>query len=109
MHVAIKLAHFMGAKTMLIIGMQHEPHKQDAHFYGANKSVSWDQNTDRWFYGYEVLTSGLAELNIQVLNISPDTYVPEELIPVDDHKNWINKRKVQNGWRTKITSSTLFE
>lgn len=92
-HVAIKLAYFMGAKNILIIGMQHRPHAQDRHFYGVNLGMSADQDVSAWFKGYKVLSDGLEKKGIKLLNISEDTYVPDEVIKTDDYKNWLPVKK----------------
>lgn len=88
-HVGIKLAYFMGAKMILIIGMQHQPHKEDRHFYGINLAMSADQSTQGWFQGYKVLCEELEKRKVKLLNISENTYVPENVIPRDNWENWV--------------------
>ena len=93
MHVAIKLAYHMGAKKILIIGMEHELHKSNAHFWGDDSKTSVDQPTKGWQQGYKVLCEELAKRKVKLLNISPETHVPESIIPVDDWEKYIKKVK----------------
>jgi len=90
-HVAIKLAYFMGASTILIIGMQHRQHAMDRHFYGIGLGMSADHDTKDWFRGYKELCDELKKRSVTLLNISQDTYVPDSIIPTDDWENWKNK------------------
>lgn len=99
-HIGVKLAYYMGASTILIIGMQHKIHRQDRHFYGINLGMSADQDHTGWFKGYKILSEKLAENDVQLINISEDTYVSEEIIKTDSYKNWLpikEKRKIKNG------------
>jgi hypothetical protein len=94
MHVAIKLAYFMGAKTILIIGMQHKPHNAMAHFWGNDEKMTPDSvPINNVFKGYKQLVDGLHSHNVKIFNISENTYVPESVIPRDKAKNWIKKSK----------------
>ncbi len=93
MHVAIKLAYFMGAKKILIVGMEHKPHKSNAHFWGDDKGFSVDQPTKEWQDGYKILYDELAKRDVDLLNISQDTFVPDSIIPIDNWKKFIQKTK----------------
>ncbi len=94
MHVAIKLAYFMGAKTILIIGMQHKPHNAMAHFWGDDEKMTPDSvPINNIFKGYKQLVDGLHAHKVKIFNISEDTYVPENVIPRDKAKNWMKKYK----------------
>lgn len=89
MHVAIKLAYWMGATTILIIGMEHRPHRANRHFWGVDGKMSSETNLDgHWQKGYKVLSDKLAERNVRLLNISENTYVPADIIPQDDWRTW---------------------
>ena len=92
-HVAIKLAYFMGAKTILIIGMCHEMRKQNEHFYGTILKMSRCQNIEGWLKGYELLSFRLAEKGVQLLNIYEDTFVPRSVIKMDSYEKWLPKEK----------------
>jgi hypothetical protein len=92
MHVAIKLAYFMGAKTILIIGMEHKPHNAQGHFWGTDNGMPPDAALKDIFEGYKQLADGLKARKVKLLNISEDTYVPEEIIPRDKAKNWMTKK-----------------
>lgn len=91
MHIAIKLAYFMGAKTILIIGMEHKPHKADVHFWGKDEKMSPDQPVKEWIRGYGILAENLANSKVKLLNISQGTHVPAKTIPRDDWENWKEK------------------
>jgi len=93
MHVAIKLAYFMGAKKILIIGMEHEPHKSNAHFWGDDDKMSIDQPTKGWQQGYKVLCDELKKHKVKMLNISQETFVPDSIIPTDNWKKYIKKQR----------------
>lgn len=88
MHVAIKLAYYMGAKTILIVGMEHEPHHADRHFWGEDNGMSPDQPIKDWLDGYKILAENLARHKVELLNISEDTFVPADTIPQDSWENW---------------------
>lgn len=91
MHVAIKLAYFMGASTILIIGMEHKPKNAQKHFWGSDEKVSKDLPLKEIFEGYKQLVEGLKRHKVEIFNISEDTYVPKDVIPHDKAKNWISK------------------
>ena len=88
MHVAIKLAYFMGAKTILIIGMEHKPHNARGHFWGKDEGMPPDANLKSIYKGYSELVDGLKAHGVKIYNISKKTYVPETVIPRDDAGNW---------------------
>lgn len=85
MHVAMQLAFYMGFTTLLIVGMEHKPLKAQDHFWGTDHGMSAAPAVDDWLYGYEILVRGMAAQGVKVLNISQDTYVPDEVIP---HGDW---------------------
>jgi hypothetical protein len=91
MHVAMQLAFYMGFKTMVMIGVQHKPMKAQDHFWGCDHRMGAEMPLEDWFAGYKMLVDGFAEQGVKVLNISEDTYVPEEIIPSAD---WKDYRKV---------------
>jgi hypothetical protein len=80
----------MGFTTMLMIGVQHKPYdEQDsdrAHFWGVDHKAIPNQPNDWWFDGYKYFAHNMP--NVKVLNISADTYVPEDVLPRDDWKKW---------------------
>jgi len=93
MHVAMKLAYFMGAKKILIIGMEHKPHESNAHFWGDDSGMSVDQPTKGWQQGYKVLCEEFAKRGIEMLNISKETYVEKDIIPTDSWKKYTKKER----------------
>lgn len=94
MHVAIKLAFYMGAKTILIVGMEHKPHKAKNHFWGEDVGMaSEDANLKDIYKGYTELVAGLKSHKIKIYNISKETYVPETVIPRDDAENWYREEE----------------
>jgi len=93
MHVAMKLAYFMGAKKILIIGMEHKPHESNAHFWGDDDKMSVDQPTRGWQLGYKALCDGLEKHGVKMLNISQETYVSGSVIPIDDWKKYTKKQR----------------
>ncbi len=96
MHVAIKLAYFMGAKTILIIGMEHKKNNAQDHFWGSDvKGVGGDITAI--FNGYKQLVTGLHENNIKIYNISKKTHVPSSVIPTDDAINWYEQKELIDG------------
>lgn len=91
MHVAIKLAYYMGAKTILIVGMEHKPKNARKHFWGEDDGMPKDAALRDIFEGYKQLVEGLHRHDVDIFNISQETYVPASVIPVDDAENWYDK------------------
>lgn len=92
MDAVFQIAWYMGFTTMLMIGIQHKPDDQQAHFWGADlKSIPEppERVADYWFAGYSDIRRAMGN-KIQVLNISEDTYVPNDVLPRDDWRNWRN-------------------
>lgn len=87
-HVALKLLYHMGAKTILIIGMEHKPKESHVHFWGNDTPGISEDHVRLWFEGYRQIVAGLRSKGVTVLNLSPDTYVPSDIIPRDDWHNW---------------------
>ena len=86
-----QVAFYMGFSRLLVIGVQHKPGTERDHFWGHDKGVIVEQPLVHWFDEYRHwVNCGLAE----VLNISEDTYVPEDIIPRDDWRNWYNVETV---------------
>lgn len=93
-HVAIKLALYMGAVKILIIGMEHAPDQGKLHFWGEDQNGVNDVPLGEWFEGYKQLVEGAKSKGIEILNLSPETYVPESIIPRADWKDFVT---VKNG------------
>lgn len=93
MHVAMQLARWMGFTTLLVIGMEHRPAKAQAHFWGCDHGMSAYPPLDDWLEGYKTLVDGFAHDGARVINISENTYVPEEIIPRGDWREWSNNGK----------------
>ena len=82
MHVAIQLAMHMGFAKCLMIGVQHRPHKAQLHFWGTDHGMV-SMHFPEWLEGYQYLTD-----KIELINISPDTWVPEDVLPRDDWRKY---------------------
>lgn len=89
MDAVFQIAWHIGFTTLLMIGVQHKPnqgkHDDTAHFWGADTKAIQGQPNTWWFDGYKFF-SGIKGLRI--LNISEDTYVPEDVLPRDDWRRW---------------------
>ena len=55
------------------------------HFWGTFEPEPDSQLDTHWIIGYSALVRAMG---IKVLNISPDTYVPETVIPRDDWRKY---------------------
>lgn len=90
MDAVFQIAWYMGFTTMLMIGVQHKPYdEQDsdrAHFWGVDEKAVPNQPNTWWFEGYKYFAHNMP--GVKVLNISEDTYVPEDILPRDDYRNW---------------------
>jgi len=85
-----QIAYYMGFTTMLVIGIQHKPGDENQHFFGEDRRGFAGQPERIWFDEYRHWAHmGKAE----VLNISADTYVPEDVIPRDDYNKWVNAKE----------------
>ena len=102
MHVAIKLAYFMGANPILIIGMQHKQHNAMAHFWGDDEKMTPDSvPINNIFEGYKQLVAGLHSHDVEIFNISQDTYVPDDVIPTANAEDWYKKKRSKKSWQNK--------
>lgn len=87
MDAVLQIAWHMGFKTMLMIGIHHKPDDQQAHFWGADVKSIPEKTLHYWFDGYQSVRRAMGD-TVTVLNISEDTYVPDDVIPRDDWRNW---------------------
>lgn len=85
-----QIAWHMGFTTMLMIGVQHNPADERGHFWGTDQDAVPGQPLDWWFSGYRHFSHQPA---FRVLNISEDTYVPEDVLPRDDWRKWANAKE----------------
>lgn len=90
MDAVLQIAWYMGFTTMLMIGVQHKPDDQKAHFWGQDVKSIDEPTFHYWFDGYQSIRRAMGE-SVRVLNISEDTYVPEDVLPRDDWKKWSNQ------------------
>jgi hypothetical protein len=88
MHVAMQLACWMGFPTILMIGVQHKPMKAQAHFWGCDHGMNAVPPVQQWLDGYAEIVRHAKADGIRILNISADTYVPEEILPRDEWQKW---------------------
>lgn len=87
MDAVLQIAWHMGFTTMLMVGVQHKITDQQAHFWGADVKSIPENDLHYWFDGYAEITRAMGS-KVRVLNISEDTYVPENILPRDDWKKW---------------------
>lgn len=85
MGAAMQIAMYMGFSTLLMIGIQHKEGAPTAHFWGEDVKAVANQPIEHWMNEYQQWAHGSG---MRVLNISEDTYVPENVIPRDDYRNW---------------------
>lgn len=96
MDAVLQIAFHMGFTTMLMIGVQHKPASTDEpdadreHFWGLDAKAHKNQLLGSWFIGYSTFSRMMAGAGVRVLNISEDTYVPEDVLARDDWRNWKN-------------------
>ena len=93
MECVMQIAWHMGFSTMLFIGVQHKPDAYREHFWGLDKA-SVEQPQEMWFDGYATMVRAMGK-SVRVLNISEDTYVPEDVLPRDSWNNWASLRMVE--------------
>ena len=91
MHVAMQIAFWMGFTTLLMIGIQHKPNEGNTHFWGVDTGMPNNPPVPDWYAGYKVLVKGMAERGVKVLNISPETYAPENILPRADWREYVKK------------------
>lgn len=91
MGAVFQIAYYMGFTRMLIIGMSHKPDDARAHFYGTDHGTIVDQPINHWFDEYRHWAHHSSR--VEVLNISADTHVPENVIPRDDWRKWANAKE----------------
>ena len=95
MDAVLQIAWHMGFATMLMIGVQHKPPTPDEplsdvmHFWGPDL-IAVQHSLEHWYNGYKTVIRSMGT-GVNVLNISEDTYVPEDVIPRDDFRKWKNK------------------
>jgi len=91
MGAVMQIAWYMGFTTMLMIGIQHKPNQGQSedreHFWGTDIKAPPDQPFHFWFDEYKTFVRAMGS-RVKVLNISADTYVPEDVLPRDDWKKW---------------------
>ena len=93
MHVALQLAAWMGFSKMLIIGMEHKPLYAKSHFWGTDDGMHEGAPVQQWLDGYKEIVQHMNAAGIEVLNISEDTYVDENIIPRDDWRKYESKNE----------------
>lgn len=87
MDAVIQIAWHMGFTTMLMIGVQHKPGSDLDHFWGYDAGAI-SQPIEHWYAGYRHWARAMG--GVRLLNISADTYVPEDILPRDDWQKWKN-------------------
>lgn len=89
MHVAMQLAYWMGFKIILPIGVSHKPEDGQPHFWGRDEGMPKKVPLNDFFMGYKVLAEGFRDRGISLINISANTYVPDEILPRGNWKDWL--------------------
>lgn len=92
MGAVMQIAWYMGFSTMLMIGVQHKPGSYREHFWGLDKE-SVEQSQDFWMIEYKEMLRMMGS-SVKVLNISEDTYVPDDVLPRDDWRKWANVKEL---------------
>ena len=87
MHAAIQVALHMGFTTMLMIGVQHRPHKAQCHFWGTDHGMNSTHYPD-WIDGYKYFVDSLPCFSF--LNLSEDTCVSADILPRADWREYAN-------------------
>jgi len=92
MDAVFQIAWHMGFTTMLMIGVQHKPYDEKdsdrAHFWGIDTKAVPNQPNTWWFDGYSHFSRTMN--GVRLLNISADTYVPDDVLKRDDWQKWKN-------------------
>lgn len=89
-----QIAWYMGFSRLLVIGLGHKPGEENEHSWGNDPKGFQGQNPRIWYREYQHWANcGLGE----ILNISEDTYVPDDVLKKDSYKNWINVKEKENG------------
>jgi hypothetical protein len=87
-----QIAYFMGFSRMLVIGVQHKPGEESEHFWGFDRKGFQGQPSTIWFNEYRHWAH--LDKGIQVLNISEDTYVPDDVIERADWREFANAKEL---------------
>jgi len=93
MHVAMKLACYLGFTTLLIIGMEHDKNNNARKFWGVDHGMNPAVPVDTWMEGYKQLSEAMRARNITMLNISENTFVPEEIITRGDWRDYARTKQ----------------
>ena len=90
MTAAMQIAWHMGFTTLLLIGVEQKPDRGALreHFWGSDSDVPVYQNDSLWNIAYSQYVHSMT--GVRVLNISQDTFVPEDILPRGDWHEWAN-------------------
>lgn len=88
MHVAMQLAIWMGFTTLLLIGVEHQPGQARRHFWGDDREIN--PPVQQWLDEYREIVQEAAGYKVRILNISQDTYVPDNVLPRGNWQDWRN-------------------
>lgn len=89
MAATMQIAWFMGFSRLLLIGVQHQPDNKREHFWGVDHGMPESQELEIWLQNYADVVRMMGS-SCQVLNISEDTHVPENILPRGDWREWKN-------------------
>jgi hypothetical protein len=85
MDCVFQVAYWMGFTTMLMIGVQQKPGTRKELFWGTDAG---EPENDWRFEEMGYVECRRALSGARILNISEDTYVPEEIIPRGDWRQY---------------------
>lgn len=85
MDAVFQIAAWMGFETILCIGIQHKPGTRRELFWGYDHGEP-ENAFEFEEAGYRYFSNALP---CRILNISEDTYVPEDVLPRDDYRKWM--------------------
>lgn len=88
MHVALQLAFYMGARTILMIGVHHKHGDPTAHFWGRDEGIKDAPPLGRWMDDYRYLSDAMYRRGVDIWNISEDTHVANQVLPRGDWMKW---------------------
>lgn len=106
MDAVFQIAWHMGFTTMLMIGVQHKPGTERLHFWGDDPKAIQGQGNDYWFDGYKYFSHGMK--GVRVLNISRDTYVPDDVLPRGDWRNWCTPMGYEDAKRRAMNNFGVY-
>jgi hypothetical protein len=88
-HVVMKIAFLMGFTKAIIIGMEHHPDNMKQKFWGLDNGMG-SIPREEWLEGYRQIREAYEANGREIVNISYNTFVPEDILPRDDWRKYAN-------------------